>query len=186
MADLELFLLAVGGDQRVPQSADLFGPVVGGDLDEPLPHRLQGLIAQPGPELVHLGQGHRGVADPDPGPEHGRGQAGAPDRPGRLGHGDQLRGAAGPVGGRPLDHPRGGAGAVGRGDHPAARASARIATRAASTCRDRSSTWRKNGPSSVLPTANIDPARPASEAVAAATALRPASMLQVSLPCIQT
>ena len=62
---------------------------------------------------------------------------------------------------------------------PRVRASARIATRAASSWRDRSSTSRKNGPSSVLATANTDPLIPVSEAVAAHTAARPASMSSI-------
>jgi len=45
VAALELSLLPVGRDELVPKRADLPGPVVGGDLDEPRPHRLNRLIA---------------------------------------------------------------------------------------------------------------------------------------------
>ena len=117
LAALELPLVAVGGDQRVPQPADLLGSVVGGDLDEPGPDRLDGFLAEPGPQLVHLHQGHRGVTDPDPAREHGRGQSSVADRPGGVGHGDQLGGAPGPERGSPPDHPGCGAGRVRGGDH---------------------------------------------------------------------
>ena len=60
---------------------------------------------------------------------------------------------------------------------PRPRASARIATRAASTWRDRSSTWRRNGPSSALPTPTTTLSRPVSIEVAASTAKRAASIV---------
>jgi len=40
--------VSVHGDDLVPQPADLGWSVAGRDRDEPLPHRVQGLVAQPG------------------------------------------------------------------------------------------------------------------------------------------
>jgi len=45
LAALELPFVAVGCDRPVPQPPDLFGSVVGGDLDEPGPDRLHRLFA---------------------------------------------------------------------------------------------------------------------------------------------
>ena len=44
-AALELPLAPVGGDDLLPQRPDLSRPVVGGDLEEPRPHRLHRFIA---------------------------------------------------------------------------------------------------------------------------------------------
>jgi hypothetical protein len=117
VAGLELSLPAVGGDELVTKAADFFGSVVGGDRQEPVPDRLERLIPQPRPELVHLCQDHRRVTDPDPGTQHGRGQGDVADRPGCVSHRDQLGRAAGVEGGSPLDHPRCGARSVRVGDH---------------------------------------------------------------------
>jgi len=45
LAALELPVVPVGGDQLVPQLADLRRAVVGGDLEEPGPDRRHRLIS---------------------------------------------------------------------------------------------------------------------------------------------
>ena len=60
---------------------------------------------------------------------------------------------------------------------PRPNASATIATRAASTCRDKSSTSRRNGPKSALPTKTTDPAKPDNNDDAASTPARLASIV---------